>query len=98
MKAKTTKGHPKGSQNKEDLQELEYLLLSSNPIPAWVVTLIRLSAPLIARVAIRSAISFAVRKKLLKVNPDQREAIVKTGAASLRGIISAILQKIQVSK
>jgi len=95
---KSTKSHAKGSQNKEDLQELEYLLKSVNPIPGWTVTLIRLVAPLIARVAIRTAVSFAVRKKLLKATHEQRDAIVKSGSTLVRTVISNILEKVQVSK
>jgi len=96
--AKSTKAHAKVSQSKADIEELRYLLQSSNPVPAWVVTLIRLAAPLIARVAIRSAVSYAVKRKLLKVNPEQREAVVASGAASLRAIISSILATVGITK
>jgi len=95
---KTTKSNPKQGANAEDLRNLEYILKSANPLPALFVSILKLVVPIIARIAVRQAISYAMKRKLIKsVSTSDRDSMAEKGASALQTIIEAILKKIAVS-
>ena len=94
---KAPKSNPKEGQNAQDIKEAQYLLKSLNPLPAIAVSILKLVAPILARIAIRQAISYAVKKKYVKAQiPVRRDAIANAGAIGMRAILENILQNIQV--
>jgi len=93
---KFTKGNPKEGQNTQDIKDLEYILKSLNPLPAIVLTILKLTAPILARIGIRLALGYAVKKKWIKaLTPVQRDATATAGATSMRAILENILTTIK---
>lgn len=100
--AKPLKGHAKQAQNAVDKRELEYILKSLNPLPALAVTAMRLVAPILARIAVRYAVTYAVKRLAAKRkgNPvslrDIREEMAGEGAKHIQSVLAEILERIQI--
>jgi len=95
---KSSHSNPKTGQNTQDIAELQYILKSLNPLPALAVTILRLAAPLLARIAVRQAISYGVKSQLIKnVSNDDRQKMADTASTGIRLVIEQILKNISVS-
>lgn len=87
MAKKSTKKQTKVTQEKEELQAIVKALEGTQHNPVAWLPIIRLVAPVIARLAIRLGLSVFARKTGRRIRPSVRDFVADDTAKSIRGMM-----------
>jgi len=94
-KKRGSSGHAKEGRDAQDIRNLSYAIEAVNPIPAAAASILKLVAPILARVIARRTISSMIKHQLAKrVSPENRERIADAGANAAVALILKALEKV----
>jgi len=94
-KKRGTSGHAKEGRDAQDTRNLAYAIEAVNPIPPVAASILKLVAPILARIVARRTISSLIKHRIFKrVTPEMREKVADAGANAAVAIILKALEKV----